>query len=872
MLRLRMLRAALLAGLTLVIVPTAARASERAPGEAPVDLVVRVLDPSGAVVPKAVVSLLSDARTQQAKADGRGVARFPRLLPGVYTVIAEAKGFAARAVPELRLARRHEELELGLELAAVTEEVVVASDGPPNRERDFTRVLTAEDLADLPDDPDELEAALMQMAGPDAMLRVNGFGGGRMPAKGQIRQVRFQTNAYTAENHQLAHTFVDVITKPGLGSWQTSAAVGLRDGSWAAAPPLAGTRSDGDFYGRGSFTLDGPLVANRTSLSLALTARDTSESRAVRALTLDGLIDDPFRPETKRLDVQARVEHALGKTHTLRAELTSYGQRQDGLGVGGLVLPQRAYAQDVDETRLRLSDTGLAWGKVATETRLELSQATTTYEADSEGPAIDVNGAFAAGGAQVQGRRRARLVDLFQAFDAARGKHAFRFGGQLQSQWIHSTVARDAVGTWTFEDLDAWRARRPSTFTRRANAGELGYAHHQVALFAQDDWKLSRQVALGLGLRYEAQSRVSDAVSFAPRLSLTWAPNDRTSLRLGAGVFHEWLAAESYEEALRSSTDGVELLLTDPGWPDPLGEGTAGSPLRTLRRLGDLSLARVARVSVGLERQLGSRLRLNASYSHERGFDLYRGRNLNPVLASGERGRADIGNLLSVESQGRSRKHSLRADARVGGPQARVSGIVGYVLTFARDDVDGPFAPPVDEADLAAEWGAARDDVRHRLFGFLTWRPRPSLRVASSFRAQSGVPYAVTLGRDENGDGLMLERPLGYARNAGRGSFQFDLGVRVSWSFGVGTRPTPAGPGAPRVVMVRMGDEGGPPDISGPGNANSRVQVTLHAQVLNALDRLNAYSYSGIYGAPTFGRPLAATPGRRLELGASVRF
>lgn len=867
----RLLRVALLAALTLVTVPFAARASERAPGEAPVDLVVRVLDPSGAAVPKAVVSVVSDARTQQARADGRGVARFARLVPGVYTVIAEAKGFAARAVPEIRLARRNEELELALDLAAVTEDVVVASDGPPTRERDFTRVLTAEDLADLPDDPDELEAALMQMAGPDAMLRVNGFGGGRMPAKGQIRQVRFQTNAYTAENHALAHTFVDVITRPGLGSWQTSAAVGLRDGSWAAAPPLASRRSDGDFYGRGSLTLDGPLVANRTSLSLSLTARDTSESRAVRARTLDGLVDDPFRPETKRLDVQARVEHALGKTHTLRAELTAYGQRQDGLGVGGLVLPQRAYGQDLDETRLRLSDTGLAWGKVATETRLELSQAATTWEADTDEPAIDVNGAFSAGGAQVRGQRRARRVDLFQAFDAARGKHAFRFGGQLQSQWIDSTVARDALGTWTFEDLDAWQAGRPATFARRANAGEVGYAQHQVAVFAQDDWKLSRRVALGLGLRYEAQSHVSDPLSLAPRLSSTWAPNDRTSLRLGAGVFHEWLAAETYEEALRSSTDGVELVLTDPGWPDPLSSGTAAAPLPTWRRLGDLSLARVARVSVGLERQLGSQLRLNASYSHERGDGLYRGRNLNPVLASGERARVDVGNLLSVESQGRSREHTLRTDARIGGPQARVSGIVGYVLTFARDDVDGPFAPPVDETDVAADWGSARDDVRHRLFGFLTWRPLPSLRVASSFRAQSGVPYPVTLGRDLDGDGLMLERPAGYERNAGRGDFQFDLGLRVSWSFGVGTRKAPAGPAAPRVVMVRMGDEGGPPDISA-GNANSRVQVTLHALVLNALDHLNAFSYSGIYGAPTFGRPLAATPGRRLELGASVRF
>jgi hypothetical protein len=865
----RLLRAALFA----VFGAAASGHADPGPGATPVDLAVRVFDPSGAAVPKAVVSLVSEARTQQAKADGRGVARFARLAPGLYTVIAEAKGFAARAVPDVRLEGRSQELELALDLAAVEEAVVVSGDVSPGRERDFTRVLTAEDLADLPDDPDELQEALLAMAGPDAMMRVNGFAGGRMPAKSQIRQVRFQTNAYAAENHEMAHTFVDVITKPGLGSWRTSASLGLRDGSWAARPPLSDARADADFYGRATLSFDGPLVKDRTSLSLSLTARDTSESRAVRAQTAMGLVDDPFRPQTKRLDVQARVEHALGKTHTVRAELTSYGQRQEGLGVGGLVLPERGYTQDLDETRLRVSDVGLAWGKLATETRLELARTTTLYEPATLAPAIEVAGAFSAGGATVEGRQRARSLDLFQAFDVSRGKHALRFGGQLQSQWIDSTVVRDARGTFGFDDLAAWRAGRPSTWSRREAGAPVEYAHHQAALFVQDDWKLSRQVLVGLGLRYEAQSRVSDALSLAPRASLTWAPNDRTSLRLGAGVFHAWLGAETYEEALRSSSAGREEFVIDPGWPDPQSGAPASSAaLPTRRQLGDLSLARVTRFSLGVERQLGAQVRLNASYVHERGEDLYRGRNLNPVVATGERSLAELGNLLSVESEGRSRKHTLRADARLGAPMGRLSGIVGYALTFARDDADGPFALPADETDPGAEWGPARDDVRHRLFGFATWRLRPDLRLATSFRAQGGAPYPVTLGRDLDGDGLRLERPDGFGRNAGRGSATIDLGLRLSWSFGLGTRTTPAGPGAPRVITVRAGDDGGPPDIGGPGRPDARVQVTLHAQALNAFNRTNALAWSGVWGAPTFGTPLLALPGRRLELGASVRF
>jgi hypothetical protein len=51
----------------------------------------------------------------------------------------------------------------------------------------FTRILTADMIAQLPDDPDELEKVLSQMAGPGATFRVNGFGASRLPLKSQIR-------------------------------------------------------------------------------------------------------------------------------------------------------------------------------------------------------------------------------------------------------------------------------------------------------------------------------------------------------------------------------------------------------------------------------------------------------------------------------------------------------------------------------------------------------------------------------------------------------------------------------------------------------------------------------------------------------------
>ena len=43
---------------------------------------------------------------------------------------------------------------------------------------------------------------LEQMAGPGATFRVNGFTGGRLPPKSQIRQIRFRMNSFDAEYHE----------------------------------------------------------------------------------------------------------------------------------------------------------------------------------------------------------------------------------------------------------------------------------------------------------------------------------------------------------------------------------------------------------------------------------------------------------------------------------------------------------------------------------------------------------------------------------------------------------------------------------------------------------------------------------------------
>ena len=62
--------------------------------------------------------------------------------------------------------------------------------------------LTQEQIDQLPDDADEMAQVLEQMAGPGAMLRVNGFSGGRLPPKSQIAEIRFRFRGKSGLLHE----------------------------------------------------------------------------------------------------------------------------------------------------------------------------------------------------------------------------------------------------------------------------------------------------------------------------------------------------------------------------------------------------------------------------------------------------------------------------------------------------------------------------------------------------------------------------------------------------------------------------------------------------------------------------------------------
>ncbi|PYQ55940.1 MAG: hypothetical protein DMF78_00465 [Acidobacteria bacterium] len=844
--------AALMGALALGAVPPGAQAAPPSL-EAASALRVVVLDPAARVVvgAKVTVTAASLRRGRTLVTGAAGEARFDRLASGTYQVHVDAKGFEPADLPRVEVEQRDTRVEVPLQIARVREDVQVRADegAVPDQRDAFSTVLTPQQIATLPDDPDEMAQVIQDMAGPDAVIRVNGFRGGRLPPKSQIREIRFRMDPFLAENHDGGLMRVDIVTEPGQGAWRGNAQSGLSDDAVNARPAFSPERPRGG-QRRLGLSLDGPLEKQKSGLSLFAEDRHNDDAKTVRAELPGGPLSAVSQAATDRVDLVGRFEQSLGP-HLLRAEVQRRTQSQDGLGVGNFDLPERAYAADRTEHFLRASDTGTFGRHFTSESRLQVHLLTTSSQPATDAPAILVLGAFDAGGAQVAGGEHDAFLELSADLGYVHGRHS------------------------------AYQAGRPTSYTQRTGDPLVSVDQWQLGLYAQDEFKLSRHVSLAFGLRQELQTHVSDHLNLGPRLSLA-ASRGHYVLRAGAGIFYSWMSDSTYEEAIRlDGTHESERLILAPGFPDPLAGGTLASRgVRSLYRLDPaLGQPTVRRASFGVERPYAGG-RLGLLYVFERGSSRLRSVNLNAPVPGAGRPDPRGGNVWFIESTARSTRHILRANVTFLRPESRTRLVLGYTWTHSVNEGDGPFDLPVDSRDLAAERGPARDDVRHRVTALVGTRLPRGVRLDATLRGSSGAPYDITTGRDDNGDGVSNDRPPGVGRNTGRAAAQWDLGARLSWtkSFGPerepvgrGPRPGGGGPGGgPGMAGGGMG--GGREGGGGGGEGDGRRSVTVYLQAYNALNRLNPATYVGVLSSPLFGQAISASPPRRFEAGANVSF
>ena len=853
----------------------------------PAQLRITVIDQSGASIPMARVRVtpqpaqagLPDPEAIEVVVDQRGQATLATLPIGVVRLEVASEGFTPHTAA-VTIRRGNNNQTITLAVAGLQEEIVVSDAAAADtRGNASTTTLEEDEIAQLSDDPDELRLQLEAMTGgAGAVFQVNGFRGGRLPNRDEIRQIRFRTNSFAADNHDAGRVMVEIITRPGLTEWSGNANVGLR----------------------------GPIVANRTSLRFNVDGNRSFDSATIVALRPDGRIADQVRRPFESTNVTVGLEHGFNASQTLRLEYRRGEDARTNLGVGDFNLMERAFARSSTDHQVRTSVHSILSRSAFNEFRFEWNGEESASSSVSGEPAIVVIDAFSSGGAGVASEGSTRTLELADNVDFTVGKHAMRAGMLLEAGGYRNLDARNAAGTFTFSSLEAFLAGTPNTYTQRLGQLRTSFSQYQLGVYWQDDFRLNRSLSLSVGVREELQSHVGDAFNVMPRVGFTYTgQRSRTTVRGGYGIFHDWYEATLHDQTLRVTGEAGaqrDLLILNPGYPEASG-GVAATILGSGRVQADpdLLMPFVHQMSLGLERALTDTVNVQASYMLLRGRHQLRSRNVNAPDAFGVRPEPGIGTVTQIESTGRSATDRITMNAVYRMPAQRSFINVNYTWSNIRNHTDGALSLPADSYSPDAEWAPSSQDVRHRFNAMFNVMLPLDVRANIGGTAQSASPYTITTGRDDNRDGVSNDRPAGVGRNSARAAARYDINLRLSRGFGFGgsAEGAPGGPGGggggPVVVAGGPGGggpgggQGGPggpgggPGGGGPGggpggglgggaNDDSRFRVEFYVQGFNILNRTNFGNFSGNLQSPFFGSPTSATQARRVEVGMQFRF
>jgi len=304
---------------------------------------------------------------------------------------------------------------------------------------------------------------------------------------------------------------------------------------------------------------------------------------------------------------------------------------------------------------------------------------------------------------------------LSLALDRGRGEHLFKFGFDFQHSGYEGTSTSRPVEIRRLDGSLAERSVPGAATEQEVTAAEL-------AVFAQDRWRLGSRVTLELGLRLDRED-IIQRVNWSPRGGVTVGvlPEGRGILRGGVGRFRQRTplnvgAFGQFEErsVTRFGADGA-----------PLG------PSVTLVNIPPSELETPEAVTGNVEwnQRFGRRLLFKANYLRRHGEDEY---IIEPDPTHG---------VIRLQSTGRSQYWEFEATGRyLGGERRDVT--VSYVRSHGSADLNnydqfyGNLRNPILRPN---EHNLIPTDVPHRLLVRGTiglpgrWDLAPVIEIRSGF-------------------------------------------------------------------------------------------------------------------------------------------
>jgi hypothetical protein len=654
-----------------------------------------------AVVGATVTAVDRSGKEKSTVTNSAGNYSISGLAPGRYTIRAAAESFAIYEATDVDvIAGKKSDLPVILNVEGVKEEVEVSEEGQVSTDSQNNAsalVLKEEDLASLPDDPDDLEAALQALAGGAAgpnggQIYIDGFEGGNIPSKESIREIRINQNPFSAEYDRLGFGRIEILTKPGSDKFRGQGFFNFNNDALNTRNPFADNKANSQrmFYGG---SVSGPVIKNKASFFLSVDNRQIDNGSIVNATVIDSNYNViPFQQEftipSRRFSIGPRFDYQINNNNTIVARYEFERRTSDNQGVGGFSLPSRATESTNTEHTFQITETAILNAKTINETRFQFRDENTDQVGDNSIPTINVSDAFTGGGSSVglnfNKERSWELQNYTTTALGADSQHALKFGARVRGSKVDDRTESNYGGTFTFagfqndngtpddtsddffvSSIEQYQQKllgetdpryNPNQFSITAGNPVAGISQYELGVFVTDDWRINPGLTLSFGLRYENQTNIDDNLNFAPRVSFAYSPGaggasaPKTVFRGGFGIFYSRFRDDLSLQARRLDGISQQQYVIGRG-SDLLGQPVFSldgvtnvptvdqlSPLSSIPRLiaGDAQAPYTIQGALSVERQLPGRSTISVYYVTSRDLHQIRSRNINaPVCPPG---------------------------------------------------------------------------------------------------------------------------------------------------------------------------------------------------------------------------------------------
>ena len=792
------------------------------------------MDPSGAVIPGATVTVISQSGVVRTVATDKNGRYRIALTPDSYLVKVGARGFSQFESERIELSVGGETLDVQLEIRKEIQNITVSEtaqiDVDPSQNASQI-ALKGNDLDALSDDTDDLAKDLQALAGPAAgpdgpQIYIDGFTDGRLPPKESIREVRVNQNPFSAEFDHVGFGRIEIFTKPGADKYHGQAFFDFTNRALTARYPYLSNPIVPDYQQElfgGNF--GGPL-SKKSSFFLDAERRATDDNTLLNYTYLDSAlnpvsVNEALLAPSRRFNISPRVDYALTPNHTLvvRYSYLLNNAQNQGITTQAFDLASRAYRLDDTEQNVQVSETAVLGAKVVNNARFQFFRTYANQLGVSSAPEIDVEGAFTGGGTFPHNYTDRNRYEFQNYTTAIHGVHTFRLGVRWRRDQLRQESATHFNGRFIFsaagslQAIDIYRQNQvlgaqgvsqeeiaargfgPSQFLMTIGKPLNGVQQFDLGFFGQDDWRVKPNLTLSLGIRYEAQNTIQDRASIAPRIGLAWAPGGRagspkTVIRAGSGIFYDRFTSDLVLNATQlNGINQTQYILRNPNFfpniPDvatlmALSQQQSSTSARAVYQIDPhLHVPYLIQTAVAIERQLPHNISLAVNYSNTRGLHELRTRDINAPLPTlfDSQGRAagprPYGSAAGdiYQYEGGGIFNQNQVIVSLNAKVNRNLSLFGYyVYSRAMSDTDGPNTMPSDPYDLRSEYSRAAFDNRHRAFVSGNVAAPLGIRLAPFIFLQSGRPYNVISGVDSNNDGNLNDDRPAFAQDLTRTS------------------------------------------------------------------------------------------------------